>query len=151
MADLVVDASVVIKWMVEEVGSDEAAALLKAGRTLCAPDLLVAECANILWKKVRLDELKLDEADSMANLIQRAAIEMVPMRSLMAAASRSAAELRRRDGPDEKAQKDTSDRQDDRARDHESLKEGVELNTRITSIRKITATKASTRDVIVSA
>ena len=70
--------------MVEELGSDEAAALLKAGRTLCAPDLLVAECANILWKKVRLDELKLDEADSMANLIQRAAIEMVPMRSLMA-------------------------------------------------------------------
>ncbi len=56
MITLVIDASIAIKWVVEEDGTPQALAL--RGRTkLIAPELLVAECANILWKKVQRDEL----------------------------------------------------------------------------------------------
>jgi len=44
---LVIDASIAVKWVVGEDGSDEALALLRTAR-LSAPDLLAAECANIL-------------------------------------------------------------------------------------------------------
>jgi len=53
---LIVDASIALKWGVDEVGTPEALALKRTHR-LAAPDLLVAECANILWKKVRRGEL----------------------------------------------------------------------------------------------
>jgi predicted nucleic acid-binding protein len=49
----VIDASVAIKWLVDEPGT--AAALSLRRHRLLAPDLLIAECANVLWKKVRRD------------------------------------------------------------------------------------------------
>ena len=93
MASLVIDASVAVKWVIEEDGSADAAALLGGGHALCAPDLLMPECANILWKKARRAEITADEAILAAELLQRAAIELVPMRPLMAAALRLAVEL----------------------------------------------------------
>ncbi len=59
---LVVDATVAIKWYVPEVGSEEASAILEGGTTLLAPDLLVSELGNVLWKKVLRDELNPSEA-----------------------------------------------------------------------------------------
>jgi predicted nucleic acid-binding protein len=56
---LVIDASVAIKWIIDEEGSPAALALRK--HSLAAPDLLMAECANILWKKSRRGELSTDE------------------------------------------------------------------------------------------
>lgn len=82
MADAVVDASVVIKWVVE-AGSDDAVALLEEGHALCAPDLMVPECANIFWKKVRRRELMVEEARTMATLLQRATVELAPTRPFM--------------------------------------------------------------------
>ena len=64
--NLVVDASVVAKWYFPEKGSTAATVLLAeavAGvHRLLAPDLLVAELTNIVWKKVQLDECRPDEA-----------------------------------------------------------------------------------------
>lgn len=48
MSAVVVDASVAVKWIVDEDGSDAAAALLD-GRPIHAPDLLYVETANALW------------------------------------------------------------------------------------------------------
>jgi predicted nucleic acid-binding protein len=45
---VIVDASVAVKWLVEEADSDRAARLLD-GRVLHAPDLLFVEAANALW------------------------------------------------------------------------------------------------------
>lgn len=83
-----VDASVAIKWVVEEPGTAEALALRR--HRLCAPDLLVAECANILWKKVRRGELVEAEALLAARLLERAEVELVPMRRTLEAATRLA-------------------------------------------------------------
>jgi predicted nucleic acid-binding protein len=79
---LVIDASIAVKWVVEEDGTSEALALRHKTR-LIAPDLLIAECANILWKKFQRDELTDDEALLAARLLQGAEIELSPMRTLL--------------------------------------------------------------------
>ena len=82
MSRIVIDASVAIKWVVEEDGSSDALDLLKKHR-MASPDLLVAECANVLWKKVKRAELTGKEATVAASLLQRADIEVLPTRNLM--------------------------------------------------------------------
>jgi len=88
----VIDASVAIKWLVEEQGTDEALRLLEKAK-LSAPDLLIAECANILWKKVRRNELSKDEAQIAARLLEQADIEILPTRHLLASATSLAIEI----------------------------------------------------------
>jgi predicted nucleic acid-binding protein len=89
---LVIDASVAVKWVVEEEGTRQALAL--RGRTkLIAPELLIAECANILWKKIQRKELSRDEGFLAARLIQAADVELLPMRSLLDVAARMAADF----------------------------------------------------------
>ncbi|MGH7048881.1 MAG: type II toxin-antitoxin system VapC family toxin [Stellaceae bacterium] len=92
MTDLVIDASVAIKWVIAECGTMEALAL-RRGNRLFAPELLVAECANALWRKARLAELTEDEAVFAARLLQRADIELMPMRPLLERATRLAIAL----------------------------------------------------------
>ena len=81
MSSLVVDASVAIKWVIEEEGTAEALALRR--HKLIAPDLIVSECANILWKKVRRAELSAEEAGIAGRLLANADIDLMPTRSLM--------------------------------------------------------------------
>ena len=80
MSSYVVDAGVVVKWVVDEAGSDQALRLRR--HQLPAPDLLVSECANIIWKKVRLGELSETEASVAIRLLIRVDIELVPARRL---------------------------------------------------------------------
>jgi predicted nucleic acid-binding protein len=83
---LVIDASIAIKWVVEEDGTPEALVLRQKAK-LIAPDLLVAECANIFWKKVQRGELLKAEALLAARLLQGAEIELLPTRSLFETAT----------------------------------------------------------------
>ena len=92
MNQYVIDASVAIKWLVEEEGTVEALTILENAR-LSAPDLLVAECANIFWKKVRRKELSKDEAQTGARLLEQASIEILPTRHLLGVATSLAVEL----------------------------------------------------------
>jgi len=89
---LVIDASVAVKWVVEEHGTAEALVLRQKAK-LIAPELLVAECANILWKKVQRGELLKDEALLGARLLQGAEIELLPTRFLLEAATRISIEI----------------------------------------------------------
>ena len=91
MTDLVIAASVAIKWVVDEDGTRVALSLLR--HRLFAPELLAAECANVLWKKTRRSELTPEEAGVAARLLQRADIELAPMRALLAPAAELAIEL----------------------------------------------------------
>jgi predicted nucleic acid-binding protein len=58
----VVDASVAVKWYVPEIHSVAAERLLDPAYDLHAPDLIVPEFGNILWKKVGRGELTATQA-----------------------------------------------------------------------------------------
>jgi predicted nucleic acid-binding protein len=60
--NLVVDASVAIKWFLPEIHSDAALRVLAGGHTLHAPDLIFAEFGNVLWKRVWRNEMSKAEA-----------------------------------------------------------------------------------------
>jgi len=88
---LVIDASIAIKWVMPE--PDSGAALMLRRERLLAPDLLIAECANVLWKKVRRGEVHAAEAVLAARLLERADIHLQPMRTLIEPAERLAIAL----------------------------------------------------------
>ena len=68
---VVVDASVVIKWFVPEAGSDAASRLLASEDRLEAPDLLFAEIANAIWKKVQRGQLTRAESRLLVRDIEK--------------------------------------------------------------------------------
>jgi len=92
LTKLVIDASVAIKWVVEESGTAEALALLRRAK-LRAPDFLFAECANVLWKKVQRKEFTRAEALVAARLLASSEVELVSTRALLQAGTRIAIEL----------------------------------------------------------
>jgi predicted nucleic acid-binding protein len=78
----VVDASVVVKWFVPEIHSEAAQRLLTLPHEYFAPDLLFAEAANTIWKKIRRGELKVEEGQRLVADIGRIAVESVSCRAL---------------------------------------------------------------------
>jgi len=67
----VVDASVSIKWYVPEIYELEASRLLKGRHRLHAPELILPEFSNIIWKKVRRGELTKAEGEKIAIAFSR--------------------------------------------------------------------------------
>jgi predicted nucleic acid-binding protein len=66
---LVVDASVAIKWFVQEPLRPQARKLLADRHEFVEPDLLVAEVANIAWKKTVRGEIQPEQARSIVHNI----------------------------------------------------------------------------------
>lgn len=89
---VVVDASVAIKWVVSEAGSQEARELI-ARETLTAPDLLLAECANVLWAMARRKQISPADAAAGFAAIESAPVRLIPVRSHAKAAQALAFEL----------------------------------------------------------
>lgn len=81
--NLIVDASVAIKWFAPEVLSTEAERLLNGNDALFAPDLLLVECGNIIWKKVRLGELARSDGDAALAALRSGPIDLVDTRPLV--------------------------------------------------------------------
>ena len=97
--EYVVDASVVVKWFIEEPYCQNAEALLVDFRNnrlnLAAPDHIVAEVASTLWKRSTLrKEISVSEANgSLADFLQ-IGIQLHPAPALMKAALRLAGQVR---------------------------------------------------------
>jgi predicted nucleic acid-binding protein len=83
MTPHVIDASVVIKWFVDEIHAEAAQRLQEDQYELFAPDLLWPECGNILWKKVRRGELTLDEARLIGGGLEQQPISTFPSRLII--------------------------------------------------------------------
>lgn len=71
---LVVDASVAVKWIAPEEASIEAQQL-REGFALLAPELIYAECANIIWKKVRKGNIPESGAVRAAEILASVEVE----------------------------------------------------------------------------
>ena len=90
---LTVDASVVIKWFVAESLCDEARLVLGRRVRLHAPELVLAEFANTIWKKARRNEVP-DPGPYLAELATLPdVIDLCPIRHLAERAARIALEI----------------------------------------------------------
>lgn len=95
MSDYVVDASVVVKWFLPEPDA-EAARRLRSQKLECeAPDLLLLEVSNVLWKHTIRGSLDLETAQEAVKILEIAPIRLRTAESLFADAFRLAVETRR--------------------------------------------------------
>ena len=83
MSRYVVDASVAVKWFVPEVHTDASRRLLEEGHELVAPDLLLPEVGNIIWKKIRLTEVTLDEGREILRALLAVPFAFHPSETLL--------------------------------------------------------------------
>jgi len=79
----IVDASVGIKWALEEVHSEDARRLLGGSYELIVPDLFFPEVGNILWKKARQGEMTPEEAALAAEAVGSVRLEVYPSPPLL--------------------------------------------------------------------
>lgn len=79
---IVIDASVAITSLLPEAESVAARSLV-ATVTCIAPDLIVSECVNALWKNVRLERILLSEAETALEALSNLGIVLVPSRELV--------------------------------------------------------------------
>ncbi len=82
MRQVVVDASVVAKWVVQEKQSAEAALLL-AYDARHAPDHWRAEAVNVLWSKVLHGDLTAKDAEERMIVLLGAPVIDTPIATLM--------------------------------------------------------------------
>jgi len=80
---IVVDASVAVKWVIPEELSDQAESLRGRADRLLAPDLLLPEAANALWKKLLRREITTREATQAIDLLMQSGLDLRPSGPLL--------------------------------------------------------------------
>jgi predicted nucleic acid-binding protein len=74
---VVIDASVALKWVLDEPGKEAADALLD--EELIAPSLWLLEAANALWRRAQRGELTRDEARERLDALRQAPVTTSPI------------------------------------------------------------------------
>jgi predicted nucleic acid-binding protein len=75
---LVIDASVAVKWVMAEEGFAAARDLLTVGRSLVAPDLVLAEVVSVVRREIRRGTLLAQDADLAITTVERAFVRLEP-------------------------------------------------------------------------
>jgi predicted nucleic acid-binding protein len=82
MSDIVVDSSVVAKWILPEADSPQAQRLFSevsaSGGKLIVLDLMLPEVANSIWKRVHRNLIGPEDARNFLNLLMRVPVELQP-------------------------------------------------------------------------
>jgi predicted nucleic acid-binding protein len=86
VAAYVLDASVLAALYVEDPATEQSEAALARieGNGLHAPDFVMLEVANVLWKRVRREELRAQDAMTAIEDLSAASIEFRPIGSFVA-------------------------------------------------------------------
>lgn len=87
MSALVIDASAAAKWYFPEEHSDSARSLLSSGHDLHAPDFLLVEVSNVLWKRCRRGEITPNGAAKIRKALAAAGLRLFPAVELVEPAS----------------------------------------------------------------
>lgn len=90
---LIIDSSVIVKWFVEEDGHQEALGLFDLDRDLACPDFAFAETSNVLWRKVRMEEIEATHASSAIDALPSFFDRVVPGADLIKLGFELAGEL----------------------------------------------------------
>jgi predicted nucleic acid-binding protein len=90
---VVIDASVAAKWFLAEHGSDAAKALIDGDLVLLAPELILAEVANVYWKHVKRGTKPAAAIGDILSLLRMSIAELPPMADLARRAFEIAVDL----------------------------------------------------------
>jgi predicted nucleic acid-binding protein len=82
---VVIDASVALKWVLDEPGKEAADALLE--EELIAPALWLLEAANALWRRARRGEISGEEAKERLTELYNAPVTTTPIEDDLLAAA----------------------------------------------------------------
>jgi predicted nucleic acid-binding protein len=88
---IVIDASVALKWVIDEPQSEAAVAL--RDQELIAPALWLAEAANALWRHARIGEIGEDEAAAHFAELLKAPVASLPIEPYLERALELAMEI----------------------------------------------------------
>jgi predicted nucleic acid-binding protein len=91
---VVIDASVAVKWFVVEPGASAARELVATEIVLIAPELVVAEVLNVVWKRLIRNDLERDQVAHVTEALPKLFAELWPTVWLARRAFEIAAELR---------------------------------------------------------
>ncbi|MGH6900376.1 MAG: type II toxin-antitoxin system VapC family toxin [Geminicoccaceae bacterium] len=91
---LVVDASVATKWFIVEPGRPEARRLLDGSHPLVAPELILAEVVNVVWKRLMAGAIDRSQAADVPRQLPQLFAELCPLATLAQRALMIAEELR---------------------------------------------------------
>ena len=81
---VIIDASVAVKWVVDEPDGDKAEKLLS--EPLAAPALSMAEAASALWSKCRRRDISEDEVRRACATLRQAPVFQISLELLLPAA-----------------------------------------------------------------
>jgi predicted nucleic acid-binding protein len=91
---LVIDASVALKWYLDEPHAEEARAILASDELLVAPEIIIAEVANAAWLRLNKGDIAVDQARALLAELPGAFLALVPAAALVVRALEIATELR---------------------------------------------------------
>ena len=87
MAGLVIDASVAVKWFIQEDRAADAQRLLRLDADLLAPASILYEIFHALWDGARSGRLPANRLSELADALPTPFAALVPMEQLYAAAA----------------------------------------------------------------
>jgi len=79
----VIDATVAVKWYQPEIYSEQAVALVQSDVELVVPDILYAQASNVFWKRVKANQLSIEEAHRCLRNLRRLPLRRVSTESLL--------------------------------------------------------------------
>ena len=88
MKGIVADASLVVKYIFEEEDSALAISILEDSDDVVAPDLIFAECGNVIWKRARRGGLTLERAHEALAVVHDLSLQPLSLGELTADALR---------------------------------------------------------------
>jgi len=91
---VVIDASVAAKWFIVEPGASAARKLVQSEGVLIAPELIIAEVLNVIWKRLIRNDLERDQVAHVPDALPKLFAELWPTVWLAKRAFEIAAELR---------------------------------------------------------
>ncbi len=87
MYDVVVDASVAVKWLVAEEDSERAAELLDfKAYQCCVPDFLYGEVVNVIWQHVKSKKMLAPKGLELLRQLKEIPLRVIPTQGLISRA-----------------------------------------------------------------
>ena len=83
MRQIVIDASVALKWYFPEVYGDECVNLLDQDVEILVPDVLFTQVGTALWRRLKSNDIKPDLAKQILSNLRRLPLVQVESESLL--------------------------------------------------------------------